>query len=65
VTERCALDVMQIVQRGVGLTSFVRPHPIERISRDLATYLRQPVPDLAMSDGARSFLGSTQPVGEF
>lgn len=65
VTERCALDVMEAVQRGVGLQSFVRPHPIERISRDLATYLRQPVPDLAMSDGAKAFLHSTLPVGEF
>ena len=65
VTERCALDVMETVQRGVGLSSFVRPHPIERISRDLATYLRQPVPDMAMSDGAKVFLSSTLPVGEF
>ena len=65
VTERCALDVMESVQRGVGLVSFIRPHPIERISRDLATYLRQPVPDLAMSDGARAFLASALPVGEF
>jgi alkylation response protein AidB-like acyl-CoA dehydrogenase len=65
VSERCALDVMEAVQRGVGLTSFIRPHPIERISRDLATYLRQPVPDLAMTDGARTFLASNLPVGEF
>ncbi|PSO17082.1 acyl-CoA dehydrogenase family protein [Bradyrhizobium sp. MOS003] len=65
VTERCALDVMEAVQRGVGLTSFVRPHPIERISRDLATYLRQPVPDLAMSDGAKAFLDSRLSVGDF
>lgn len=65
VTERCALDVMEAVQRGVGLTCFVRPHPIERISRDLATYLRQPVPDVAMSDGAKSFLNSRLSIGEF
>ena len=65
VVERCALDVMEAVQRGIGLTSFIRPHPVERISRDLATYLRQPVPDLAMSDGARAFLVSKLPVGEF
>jgi alkylation response protein AidB-like acyl-CoA dehydrogenase len=65
VTERCALDIMESVQRGAGLVSFIRPHPIERISRDLATYLRQPVPDLAMSDGARAFLASALPVGEF
>jgi alkylation response protein AidB-like acyl-CoA dehydrogenase len=65
VAERCALDVMETVQRGVGLMSFMRPNPIERISRDLATYLRQPVPDLAMSDGAKLFLASSLPVGEF
>ena len=65
VTERSALDVMETVQRGVGLLSFIRPHPIERISRDLATYLRQPVPDLAMSDGARAFLASPNSVGDF
>jgi hypothetical protein len=56
---------METVQRGVGLTSFMRPHPIERISRDLATYLRQPVPDLAMSDGARAFLVSKLAIGDF
>jgi hypothetical protein len=65
VTERCALDAMEAVQRGMGLISFIRPNPIERISRDLATYLRQPVPDLAMSDGGRAFLNSTLSVGEF
>ena len=65
VTERCALDVMETVQRGIGLVSFVKPNPIERISRDLATYLRQPMPDLAMSDGAKAFLTSTISVGEF
>jgi len=65
VTERSALDVMEAVQRGVGLVSFVRPNPIERICRDLSTYLRQPVPDLAMSDAARAFLASASAVGEF
>jgi alkylation response protein AidB-like acyl-CoA dehydrogenase len=65
VTERSALDVMEAVQRGVGLGSFVRPNPIERICRDLSTYLRQPVPDLAMSDAARLWLNSKLPVGEF
>lgn len=64
VTERSALDVMEAVQRGVGLTSFVRPNPIERICRDLSTYLRQPVPDLAMTDAARFLLESMLPAGE-
>ncbi|ABD08791.1 acyl-CoA dehydrogenase [Rhodopseudomonas palustris HaA2] len=65
VTERSALDIMEAVQRGVGLPSFIRPSPIERICRDLATYLRQPVPDLAMSDAARSWLRSSVSVGDF
>ena len=65
VTERAALDIMEAVQRGVGLVSFIRPNPIERICRDLSTYLRQPVPDLAMSDAARAFLASDTPVGGF
>lgn len=58
VTERAALDVLELVHRGVGLSGFLRPNPIERISRDLATYLRQPVPDLAMSDAARTIAAS-------
>ncbi len=62
VTERAALDVMESVQRGVGLTSFMRPNPIERVGRDLATYLLQPVPDLAMTDAARFALATYTPV---
>ncbi|MGO3930613.1 acyl-CoA dehydrogenase family protein [Rhodopseudomonas pseudopalustris] len=65
VTERSALDVMETVQRGAGLLAFNRPDPIERICRDLSTYLRQPVPDLAMSNAARAWLNSSAPAGEF
>jgi alkylation response protein AidB-like acyl-CoA dehydrogenase len=50
--EAAALDLMQLVQRSVGLQAFLRPNPIERISRDLATYLRQPGPDRAGADAA-------------
>jgi alkylation response protein AidB-like acyl-CoA dehydrogenase len=59
--EAAALDLMQLVQRSVGLQAFLRPNPIERISRDLATYLRQPGPDRALTDAATWKL--TQPVG--
>ena len=45
--ERAALDVMAAVQAGVGLTAMLRPNPIERIVRDLKTYLRQPGLDAA------------------
>jgi alkylation response protein AidB-like acyl-CoA dehydrogenase len=58
--EAAALDLMQLVQRSVGLQAFMRPNPIERISRDLATYLRQPGPDRALTDAAAWILA--QPV---
>jgi alkylation response protein AidB-like acyl-CoA dehydrogenase len=44
--ERQLLEVIQWVHRSVGLAAFRRDNPIERITRDLETYLRQPVPDL-------------------
>ena len=59
--EAAALDLVQLVQRSVGLQAFMRPNPIERISRDLATYLRQPAPDRARTDAAAWILA--QPVG--
>jgi alkylation response protein AidB-like acyl-CoA dehydrogenase len=58
--EAAALDLMQLAQRSVGLQAFMRPNPIERISRDLATYLRQPGPDRALTDAAAWLLA--QPV---
>ena len=58
--ERAALDLMQLVQRSVGLQAFLRPNPIERISRDLATYLRQPGPDRALANAAAWVLGQPQ-----
>ena len=50
--ERAALDLLALVQRSVGLQAFLRPNPIERIARDLATYLRQPGPDRALTNAA-------------
>jgi alkylation response protein AidB-like acyl-CoA dehydrogenase len=63
VTERAALDVLERVQRGVGLMAFMQTNPIERISRDLATYLRQPVPDMAMRDAASALLNGDLVLG--
>lgn len=63
ITERAALDVIENVQRGLGLSGFMRPNPIERICRDLSTYLRQPVPDLAMSDAARAVMAGDLAIG--
>ena len=54
--ERAGLALMEIVHRSVGLQSFMRPNPIERVSRDLATYLRQPAPDRALTSAAACLL---------
>lgn len=62
VTERAGLDVMEAAHRGLGLGSFMRPHPVERVARDLATYLRQPAPDGAMADAAAAVLSNLSPI---
>lgn len=54
--EKAGLDVLQLAQRSVGLQGFLRPHPLERLSRDLATYLRQPAPDGALTSAADEIL---------
>lgn len=56
--ERSGLDLLRLAQRSVGLQGFLRDHPLERLSRDLATYLRQPGPDYALAEGARHVLRS-------
>ncbi len=63
VTERAALDVLERVQKGIGLASFMSGHPAARVARDLATYLRQPVPDQAMNDAARAVLSGDLSIG--
>ena len=53
--ERAALDVLELAQRSIGLQAFMRPNPLERVMRDLATYLRQPAPDRVLA-GAAAFV---------
>jgi alkylation response protein AidB-like acyl-CoA dehydrogenase len=48
--ERMALEVIELAERALGLMAFSEAEPIERIVRDLSTYLRQPFPD-AVLDG--------------
>lgn len=62
--ERAALDILELAARSVGLGAFMRPNPLERMMRDLATYLRQPAPDHALVSGAAAGLGFAEPVGE-
>ncbi len=48
--ERAALDVLELAERSVGASGLVAPHPLERLVRDLRTYLRQPNPDGALAN---------------
>ncbi len=46
--EAACLDAIRLAQRSLGLAAFVRPNPVERLARDLGTYLRQPAPDAVL-----------------
>ncbi len=50
--ERAATELLGLVDRSVGLEGRMRPSRIERVARDLATYLRQPFPDGARDAAA-------------
>lgn len=62
--ERAGLDVLELATRSVGLQGFLESHPLERLGRDLATYLRQPAPDRALTEAARHVLASPSPFGD-
>lgn len=47
--ERAALNVLELAERSVGAIGMLRPHALERLIRDLRTYLRQPNPDGALA----------------
>ena len=59
--ERICLTVLDLVERSVGARGLMRPHPIERIGRDLTLYLRQPAPDAALRDAGRFALEQETP----
>ena len=60
VVETEALAVLELAERSVGAGGFIAPHPLERLVRDLRTYLRQPNPD-----GALSALGDAIAAGRW
>ncbi|TGD98326.1 acyl-CoA dehydrogenase family protein [Methylobacterium nonmethylotrophicum] len=62
--ERAGLEVLGLAQRSVGLQSFLHGHPLERLARDLATYLRQPAPDRALTGAAATILSAEGPVAD-
>ena len=60
--ERICLQVLDLVERSIGARGLLRPHPIERIGRDLTLYLRQPAPDAALRDAGRFALAQNDPA---
>jgi alkylation response protein AidB-like acyl-CoA dehydrogenase len=58
--EQVCLDVMRLVEHSVGARGLLRPHPVERIVRDLTLYLRQPAPDAALADAGAFTLESDE-----
>ncbi|EOR93656.1 Acyl-CoA dehydrogenase/oxidase domain protein [Arcticibacter svalbardensis MN12-7] len=49
VIEDVCLRVMQLAERSIGSRGLMRPNNLERIHRDLTTYLRQPAPDQTLT----------------
>lgn len=50
--EAACLDALRHIQASLGLTAFLAPHPVERLARDLGTYLRQPARDAVLLEAA-------------
>ena len=57
--EEICLEVLRLSERCVGARGLLRPHPFERIHRDLTLYLRQPDSDAALVDAGRYVLESS------
>ena len=56
--EEICLDVLRLAEKSVGARGLLRPHPFERLHRDLTLYLRQPGADAALVEAGRHLLES-------
>lgn len=56
--EAACLEALTLVERSIGLAAFLHPSPLERVRRDLATYLRQPAPDDVLTEAAAHVLAT-------
>lgn len=56
LVEEAGLKTMEAAARSVGTASFFAASRIDRITRDLGLYLRQPVPDQARDRAAAAWL---------
>ncbi len=59
--EQVCLEALSLAQRSLGLNAFIAGREVERLMRDLATYLRQPAADEALCEAAQWFLARGLP----
>jgi len=64
VIERAALNILEDAERSVGAAGLIAPHPLERLIRDLRTYLRQPNPDGALAGVGKALTEGTWEPGD-
>ncbi|NNJ24299.1 Mycothiol S-conjugate amidase [Planctomycetes bacterium LzC2] len=57
--EELSHEVIQLASQCIGLRGLVTPHLLERLIRDLSTYLRQPALDTSVEGVARFTLDET------
>jgi len=56
--EAACLEAITLIERSVGLAAFQQPSLIERLRRDLSTYLRQPASDAVLTEAAAHIMAS-------
>jgi len=54
--EAAGMETIELAQKSVGLSGFLRRHPLDLACRDLATYLRQSAPDRALANAAAHYV---------
>ena len=59
--EQACSEAMEHARRALGIAALVRPHPVERLCRDLTTYLRQPAMDTVLDEAAAHFIDRPLP----
>jgi len=54
--EQASTLTLELAGRSVGVQGLLAPHPMERLMRDLTTYMRQPAPDAALASVGKAAL---------
>jgi alkylation response protein AidB-like acyl-CoA dehydrogenase len=60
--ESASVEALNLVERSVGLPAFLVGTEIERVRRDLGTYLRQPAPDEVLTEAAAHIVRTRHPT---